>query len=221
MTIEAECGLPEAFDLSPWSTDGWRQMSCGTHVFRLQRTHDAMGMLWRAFENGRLAVPSERDEDLLVRNLRRLVRDTRTVESHEPGTRIPNRSRHRDALDAGLLKQEWLDEVIAAAGPHPDRRIVDHRHADSDGSTTIFWFAGRPQAIATQVRDDLNYTVLALETCIRIPDDGGDATAAACERDALRRLERAVRSQDAGDARSVLDELDHIRIRPKTTGTDT
>ena len=51
---------------------------------------------------------------------------------------------------------------MAQLPPHPSREIQVFNHERSDGSTTLFWHAGRLAAVGTVVRDVANLSVASV-----------------------------------------------------------
>lgn len=76
----------------------------------------------------------------------------------------PNRppSIHVDGLEGGEAVGRRIEELVALLPPHPSREIQVFNHERSDGSTTLFWHAGRLAAVGTVVRNVANWSVAAV-----------------------------------------------------------
>lgn len=69
---------------------------------------------------------------------------------------------HVDGLEAGEAVGRRIEEIVALLPPHPSREIQVFNYERSDGSTTLFWHAGRLAAVDTVVRDVSNWSVAAV-----------------------------------------------------------
>jgi hypothetical protein len=70
-------------------------------------------------------------------------------------------TRHMDGLDAARDAWAFVEGVAASMPPHPSREIQVFNHEDGDGSTILFWHAGRLAAVGVVARDVANWSVTA------------------------------------------------------------
>lgn len=79
----------------------------------------------------------------------------------ELGPVVAASTRHMDGLDASRDAWAFVEGVAASMPPHPSREIQVFNHEDGDGSTVLFWHAGRLAAVGVVARDVANWSVTA------------------------------------------------------------
>jgi hypothetical protein len=74
---------------------------------------------------------------------------------------MPAATRHMDGLDASREAWAFVEGVAGRMPPHPSREIQVFNHERGDGSTVLFWHAGRLAAVGVVARDVSNWSVTA------------------------------------------------------------